>query len=78
MELRLSKEQLELQQAVRLFAKTQVASAVPIMELHDQFPSLLIDKLSQAGFMGIQFLSNGEEQAAISFPILLRLTKYQR
>ncbi|MGO4699147.1 acyl-CoA dehydrogenase family protein [Paenibacillus sp. 2TAB26] len=53
MELRLSKEQLELQQAVRRFAETEVASAVPLMEQHDQFPSLLIEKLSQAGFMGI-------------------------
>jgi alkylation response protein AidB-like acyl-CoA dehydrogenase len=53
MELRLSQKQLELQQAVRHFAETEIANVVPIMEQEDQFPSSLIAKLSQSGFMGI-------------------------
>lgn len=53
MELRFTQQQAELQRAVRHFAETELAAAVPIMEQKDEFPHRLIVRMAELGFMGI-------------------------
>lgn len=53
MELRFTQQQAELQRVVRQFAETELAAAVPIMEQKDEFPSRLIARLAELGFMGL-------------------------
>jgi len=55
MELRLTAEQEALRRAVRHFAETEVAAAVPRMETEgdNSFPSELVSRMAQLGWMGI-------------------------
>jgi acyl-CoA dehydrogenase len=53
MELRFTKEQEELQRAVRHFAEQEVASSVSDMECRDDFPYELIRKMAANNYMGI-------------------------
>ncbi|QYR24315.1 acyl-CoA dehydrogenase family protein [Paenibacillus sp. sptzw28] len=53
MELRFTKEQEELRQAVRYFAETEVAPAATMMELTDEFPYELVNRMAQIRLMGI-------------------------
>ncbi|MGO4544655.1 acyl-CoA dehydrogenase family protein [Paenibacillus sp. 2TAB23] len=53
MELRFTREQADLQEAVRQFAEQEIAPVVHEMEETDQFPSSLLAKMAQKGWMGI-------------------------
>ncbi|MBD2869951.1 acyl-CoA dehydrogenase family protein [Paenibacillus arenilitoris] len=53
MEFRFTKEQEELREAVRQFAETEAAQAVPDMERLDEFPSALVKRIGRLGWMGI-------------------------
>lgn len=53
MELRFTKEQQELKEAVRQFAASDIASAVPGMESEERFPSELICRMAERQWMGI-------------------------
>jgi Acyl-CoA dehydrogenases len=53
MELRFTKEQQELQQAIRQFARAEIASAVPVMESEEQFPIGLIRQMAERKWLGI-------------------------
>ncbi|WP_183561342.1 acyl-CoA dehydrogenase family protein [Paenibacillus endophyticus] len=53
MELRFTREQVDLQDAVRQFAEQEIAPVVHEMEETDQFPSSLLANMAQEGLMGI-------------------------
>lgn len=53
MELRYTKEQEELQKAVRYFAETEIAPIVPKMEQSDEFPIAIVKRMAKLGLMGI-------------------------
>ncbi|MCM3628614.1 acyl-CoA dehydrogenase family protein [Paenibacillus glycanilyticus] len=53
MELRFTKEQQELQHAIRQFAAAEIASAVPMMESEERFPVDLIRRMAERQWMGI-------------------------
>ncbi len=53
MELRYTKEQAAMQQAVRHFAKTEIASRISDMENNNEFPHELVRLMARNGFMGI-------------------------
>ncbi|MUT68715.1 acyl-CoA dehydrogenase family protein [Paenibacillus sp. NEAU-GSW1] len=53
MEFRLTKEQEELQLAVRHFAETEVVPAVTRMEKEERFPNELVAGMAARGWMGI-------------------------
>ncbi|SFD83374.1 Acyl-CoA dehydrogenase [Paenibacillus catalpae] len=53
MELRFTKEQRELQQAIRQFSRAEIASAVPVMESEERFPIGLIRQMAEREWLGI-------------------------
>lgn len=53
MELRFTKEQQAIREAIRRFADEEIASAVPRMESEERFPADIIRKMAEREWMGI-------------------------
>ncbi|MFM1651165.1 acyl-CoA dehydrogenase [Brevibacillus sp. B_LB10_24] len=53
MDLRLTAEQEMMRKMVRSFAQKGIAPIVPLMEENDEFPRQIVQKMGEAGIMGI-------------------------